>query len=608
MAGPLDEFKDWHHGNLDGSWPDHLASELNNNQQSIVEKNAELLCDRKAWDETIQRFEEAIIYHYSHYGDEKIKAARNEYTICFTGFDFSNRNSNFTDYKFPCNVNFCGSIFESKSVSFRNTTFMGETNDFSFARFGSGNVNFSSAKFLRGSPIFSGVNFGNGDVNFLQVQFGNGNVVFEGANFGDGNINFRNVAFGVGEVNFNGASFGTGNVDFKESKFDHGDIQFGQEINFGKGYIDFSKVSFGTGKVDFSSAIFEEGYISFRKAIFGDGEIDFTKVNFGEGDVNFQKVNFGNGNVSFHSAKSYTGDIDFRKTNFGNGEIDFSRASFADGIVDFTGAKFVEGNVKFRNITMLNGKMDFKNVTFGKGDINFDFEKIKESDFSAIDMVVNENLYVKGKFPNGALFRRLKVDGTASFANSEFENEVPDFRDAKFERPPEVSNMKVPKPKLEELGLRPTFAWLRFPLGLRHAEEKRDVQKFRKLKAMALEAHDHEKDVEFFAYEMMAKRGWETKWGGLFFNSLYRWCSNYGRSMWRPFVIMLFSFFFFACIYEKHSVDDMDSALLLSLQNSFPLFSGETNDFKGLSIAQKLVSTIFLFLFLLAVRNKFRLK
>ena len=52
---------------------------------------------------------------------------------------------------------------------------------------------------------------------------------------------------------------------------------------------------------------------------------------------------------------------------------------------------------------------------------------------------------------------------------------------------------------------------------------------------MALAANDHEKDGEFFAYEMMAKRGVETKgFFPLLLNTLYGAWGGYGQSYQRP--------------------------------------------------------------------------
>ena len=116
---------------------------------------------------------------------------------------------------------------------------------------------------------------------------------------------------------------------------------------------------------------------------------------------------------------------------------------------------------------------------------------------------------------------------------------MPDFTDSKFDRPPDVSGMEV-------LAFKTKWIW---PWWKAKEDEG---AKFRKLKAMALAANDHEKDGEFFAYEMLAKRGCEAGSKGpvaLFLNWLYFTFSNFGQSYLRPLIAMFISYFSFGIYY-----------------------------------------------------------
>ena len=192
--------------------------------------------------------------------------------------------------------------------------------------------------------------------------------------------------------------------------------------------------------------------------------------------------------------------------------------------------------------------------------------------------------------------------------------------------------MVVPRPVLARQPAR----WFK------RATKADDVNKLRKLKAMAIAANDHERDGEFFAGEMMAKRGVETVTdSALAMNTLYGWLSDYGQSFVRPLWWMAGSFATFAFVYLcliRWCVgrwDEVWFAIEFSFRNVVLLFGGlltaalrpkehllsfeskyhdlihqglNLDWMVGLAVGQNFVGIILLFLFLLALRNKFRLK
>ncbi|MEP4703707.1 MAG: pentapeptide repeat-containing protein [Hyphomicrobiales bacterium] len=363
-------------------------------------------------------------------------------------------------------------------------------------------------------------------------------------------------------------------------------------------------------------AIFQ---IRFNDHIFPDNKAKFSDLHF-PCSVSFHGATFGGGNVLFNRAVFEDGSVEFDGATFGDGNVSFSGATFGDGYVLFIGATFGKGNVVFSE------------TKFGGEDVFFDNIKLITASifFSGID--VAGNLFVRGTiFPKEANFQRASVKGTADFSDNTF-HEVPDFRDTVFARSPEVARMEVPPPEMEGKRL------------LKTAKDAEDVSKYRKLKAMALAANDHEKDIEFFAYEMRAKRGREKgsiKWYDLLTNWLYFKVSNFGQSYWRPLACLLISLVVFIAPYfwMVRSFLPTSEAIWFgfghSWRNFMPLLSslfrfaarpeghpsgydeifhklahdgGPLDLLVYLGIFQNFIGLILLFLLLLGLRNKFRLK
>ncbi len=404
---------------------------------------------------------------------------------------------------------------------------------------------------------------------------------------------------------------------------------------FGNGSVSFDETVFGDGIVTFSGAVFGNGSVWFRGATFGNGNVLFDGANFGTGTISFDNVKFDTGAVSFDNVIFRDGSVLFDCTQFGTGTVSFDGTSFGNGDVFFVGTSFGNGDVLFDGARFGYGTVSLANATSLSGNVRFDNLEFRHTILSAPDMVIAGNLYVKTYFREAVDFSRLDVKGTASFSGSCFDK-VPDFRDAKFDRPPEVAGMVVPPPKLEG--------------RTQLAADPDDVAKFRKLKAMALVANDHEKDGEFFAGEMLAKRGTETKGvAGLLFNSLYWKISDFGQSFTLPVYWMFRAILLFAALNVavisigmpatlatiSSRFDAMAFSTFLSLKNAIPLLGslfrfapapeGHKGWFQtyyetlkahpatvdwliGLGVVENIIGAVLLFLFLLALRNRFRLK
>jgi hypothetical protein len=180
--------------------------------------------------------------------------------------------------------------------------------------------------------------------------------------------------------------------------------------------------------------------------------------------------------------------------------------------------------------------------------------------------------------------------------------------------------------------------------------------RWRALKRLAIQGHDHGRELEFFARELKARRFVEDKWlsAPFLFGWLYQWFSDFGRSVLRPLGAWAVSTAAFAGLYLSvagssssclaGSGTPWGAALGISLHKGL-VFIGQGSSavldryyaclygFHSMStvhpppvplperfvsvipdaafnlgLAQALVSAVFIFLILLALRNHFRIK
>ncbi|MEP1093030.1 MAG: hypothetical protein ABJG95_20915 [Rhizobiaceae bacterium] len=636
-ADPFKRFENWskEYWGQDASEPEPLTEK----QQKIVSKNIRLLLDAEKWEAEVEAFESSL---EALKDPDAALAKRSDFHVRFDACQLDDSLKDVSNYRFPCDVSFNDAKFGDGYVSFNNAKFGDGYVSFNNAKFGDGHVSFNNAKFGDGNVLFNNAKFGDGGVSLIDAEFGDGDVLFHDtifgdgdvwfhdAIFGDGNVSFNNAKFGDGDVSFHDAKFGDGNVLFNSAKFGDGDVSF-SSAKFRNGTVWFNNAKFGDGNVLFMDAIFGDGEVSFRYAIFGDGYVSFNDAKFGDGNVMFNSAKFGDDGVSFNGVKFGDGEVSFNDAKFGDGDVWFNDAIFGDVYVWFNNAKFGDGNVSFNGAEFGDGKVSFMDAKFGDGNVLFVDLSLSSTSMAASAMEVEGNLYVKSLFPQHSDFSQLRVNGTASFLGSKFA-EVPDFRNAHFVRPPEVAAMRVEPPKMHR---KPGALFI-------HASNQDDVHKYRKLKGMAQAAHDHEKDGEFFAFEMMAKRGWETTtWWELLANTIYYRVSGYGQRYDLPMLGLIISWFIFglgnlslagdpAALSER-----IKFAFAYSFNNTVP-FLGSLRRFVGqpeehishfdkvftdiassganidlmvsVAVLQQLIGLLLLFFVLLGLRTRFRLK
>jgi hypothetical protein len=260
----------------------------------------------------------------------------------------------------------------------------------------------------------------------------------------------------------------------------------------------------------------------------------FRKARFKRAD--FRRAKF-HGLANFSEA-SFFGASEFRWTYFASG-ADFYQAKFKQR-VNFRHSKFDE-QVEFLE-TAFHGVADFSHVAF-----------LRSVDFSRSTF----RSYVDfgyAKFPALASFEAIRSESSFSLAQSVF-SEVPNFIAATFREPPRLDNAKILQPP----GQRADHDQIAF---------------YRKLRTMAISAHDYERERDYFVCELRARRGTVDRgWSATYLVGLiYGALSDYGRSIFRPVGIWLLSIAaFWACYYLAHLTSARPSAtlseLLLSLND-----------------------------------------
>ena len=415
---------------------------------------------------------------------------------------------------------------------------------------------------------------------------------------------------------------------YKEAKADFSNHSFGSDV-------DFRNFQF-PGEVLFISAKFQ-GHANFEGAEFHDTAF-FQGVTFSEfcgfrestfrEMAKFSGVEFKNiadfGNVTFMS------DANFDLTKFGK----YAYFNFADfeGRVSFQEAIFSDRAVFW--CAEFKRQADFKAATFFRL-ANFAYTEFEGDALFPQCSFSNAVYFGDSSFKKFASFKAIRGKSIFSLHNVKFRN-VPDFTEAHFEEAPQFDDVEL-KPE----GFKKSQA---------HESKPNLPSHWRALRRLAIQAHDHERELQFFKGEIIARRGSEDKrtharyWFGL----LYQLLSDFGRSMGRPLIWLGISLMLFAAIYAFQSPADWYQPLIkpvccvdgsgtsrttafgVSVINAFPFAAISSSDLLNqyyaclygiqesspaipyvvtfASVIQFFISAVLLFLFLLAVRNHFRIK
>ena len=229
----------------------------------------------------------------------------------------------------------------------------------------------------------------------------------------------------------------------------------------------FNSATF-SGDAQFGSATFNKnGNAVFLGVTFG-GSAQFAIVRFG--GALFTEATFG-GTAEFASA-TFRGMADFQSATF-NRHARFYRTTFSESAHAVFAAATFSGTAEFASATF-SGDTGFTQSHFN-GYTNFASARFRRADFTA----------AQGE-------RGFTLEG-ARFA------EVPDFSQAHFAEAPRLDNVSIP-----EVG---GLARLLFPFLPGIEADVGTAARYRALKRLAIQAHDHTRELEYFANELKALRG-----------------------------------------------------------------------------------------------------
>ncbi|MCF6442652.1 hypothetical protein L1077_24830 [Pseudoalteromonas luteoviolacea] len=405
------------------------------------------------------------------------------------------------------------------------------------------------------------------------------------------------------------------------------------EVSF-KGYIFPKKTSFHRAKFP--------GSLSIDKATFKDdcelGEIevsgslvigsttfeeslrlDFARIGGGaliKGSLFTKALNCSGGRFSdyFEMRHCSVGRISsFQNSQFSAG-FEMTACTF-HGAVNFR-AMNVKGNFSayhslFKAALHYNRSRFHKDVLF----LNCDFEKACvffekcyfESTFEL--KLGEEKRNFKELTFNGAHFK-LDVNISALLAC------VPDFRKTKTDHHFDVSGLKVQLNRKKNKGV-----------ILESASDPEDAERFCRLKEIADSNKNHDKALAFFAEEMRARRWNSISSFESILDGIYSFSSNYGQSVKRPIVLLMFTIFLFAqftCSYgEREARGKFESALVVSIATITPFMAisrearkssldkifnnGVPERYYLYSYLYSFSAFILIFLVGLGLRNRFRI-
>jgi uncharacterized protein YjbI with pentapeptide repeats len=416
-------------------------------------------------------------------------------------------------------------------------------------------------------------------------------------------IDFSNVEFDLPlfalrfvfpkSTTFSGATF-SGHADFRSAAF--------------SGIANFASTTFSevahfrgatfSGRADFHSATFA-GTANFRTATFADA--DFASTTF-SGVANFSSATF-SGTANFSNA-TFSGDAIFGSAtipfgNFGStafsGIAFFGSATFSD-LAGFDRATFAD-RADFHSAAF-SGIADFRSATFSDS-----------AQFSG------------ATFSGRTDFQWATIGRAAFFVNAEMRSPT-SFNEVRFSEPPHFFGAK----------LHEGTGWhdVRWPKAPKDASAARDyVDAYERLKLEMDRLKKHGDELDFFAREQQSRRVLLGFWKGLPI-AVYGFLCDYGRSYVRPLsligaTVLVGTFFFWAHLVgfwipaladpghtgQAIGLSFANTLGILGIRKDFvdpALLQGLPGWLKVVSTIQTLLGIVLLFLFGLAIRNRFRMK
>jgi hypothetical protein len=443
-------------------------------------------------------------------------------------------DADFSGFVFPGLADFSSTQF-NVAVHFTEARFYGEGR-------------FRNARFSR--PTWFDQAQLSGEAQFHRAQF-TGPVWFRGARF-QMSADFEKAEF-TREAWFDEALF-SDRARFGAAQFS-GEVRFHKvEFSGSATFIqtEFANLSWFDQAQFFADAQFVDTHFGgkswFREARFSD-EAVFRTARFFVSD--FQKAQF-LGEARFHGAQ-FSGETNFGGAAF-SGDCSFTNARLA-GNADFERASFA-GNLSFAGAELDRPAL-FTQARFG-GDTFFSDARF--GDLASFRLAVFSSFatFEGARFAGPATFNALR-GGRAFDLNGASFACAPDFIQAHFDEAPRLDNLAVSEKAARTgqgmaggvpLRAQPSHAG-QGPLALIYRllfPDREAAARWRALKRLAIQAHDHEREQIFFANEIRALRfAWDKPlpwpiwraegWGRFarfWLGVCYSLFANYGRSAFLP--------------------------------------------------------------------------
>ena len=178
------------------------------------------------------------------------------------------------------------------------------------------------------------------------------------------------------------------------------------------------------------------------------------------------------------------------------------------------------------------GDVGFDHASFSNSALFSSAEFHKETWFGMVAFS-NYTHFADTTFDDVVSFKGISEDRSFVMTGARFKTFVPDFSQAKFNEAPDFDQVDFPIPDF----------WQK--------HRSTDIAKYRAIRRLAVQGHDHDNEGKAFKGEIRSKRGTEHRWhdAAFWYGLAYDALSDFGRSMSRPLAIWFVSLLAFAVVY-----------------------------------------------------------
>ena len=469
----------------------------------------------------------------------------------FEGVEFA-ADASFSNFVFPGPAVFDKAHFAGKA-EFTNVNF-GSAAQFQGARF-DGEVSFTKSKF-HDLANFDDAVFA-ASCNYEKTEFlreTTGPLVpaarFQKTHFCSradfrtsrftGNAEFIRSRF-AGSARFDEAIFQT-EATFENASFE---VTAGFVKTCFKGAAKFSQAQF-LGEARLAETEFQDT-ANFEDAAF-TGKTTFRNSKFG-GDATFQTARFAE--ATRFNEVAFAKTVIFRASKFADA-AEFSHGKFDDA-VDFGRCKFGE-DTHFEEV-VFSGAAEFPSANFKN---RASFKNVKfHSKVNFLQAVFRGRVtFQNASFKETAEFSAMRSRAPFVLSGARFQS-PPNFQDASFIEAPSLDHMTIKDPVsiFPARGVESNVDPRPFLFRMIKACGDPDYAiRYSRLRKLAADTQDCERESEFFAQELRCRRFWFDKplgrgWGRFWLGWIYGGISNFGRSLSRPVCLWILSIFVFSLVY-----------------------------------------------------------